>query len=182
MGRLLLAGAAAMTMGLAACGGGETDGNGQAVLEEQDFGAFARAEGLSTAASLVERAQLREVLEGPGSYTFFAPSDEAFAALPADQRQALESEEGQPQLVALIRQHMAPGYFTSQDIAKAAQMQNGEVELASLGAAPIQAQESDGAIVLGSGEAAARVVGAPIRVENSLVYRIDRLLPPPPAE
>src|SRR5262245_14936616 len=61
-------------------------GGGLAIVE--------KAEGLSTAGRLLKTAGLERLLQGPGSYTIFAPSDEAFAALPGDERKLLESEEG----------------------------------------------------------------------------------------
>jgi uncharacterized surface protein with fasciclin (FAS1) repeats len=118
------------------------------------------------------------MLEGRGSYTIFAPSDEAFAALPGDQRQALEGEDGRPQLLGLLRQHMATGYLAQADIDKAAAGQDG-VELASLGAAPITLRKNGDTILLGEGEGAARITGEPVPAGNSIVYRIDRVLPPP---
>lgn len=183
MHRLLLTGAALLSLGLAACGDEPGGANNQAAgAGEAGFDAFEDAQGLTTAAGLVEKAQLKEMLEGPGSYTLFAPSDEAFAAIPEDQRKVLESDEGRPQLVALLRQHMAPGYFTAEDISKAIESNEGRVELASLGTAPIAVRVDGATLVLGEGEEAPRVAGQTVRVGNSIVHRIDRFLPPPPAE
>ena len=179
MFRLLLTGSALLGLGLCACGDDQAAANQTVVLDAQGFSAFETSAGLSTAAGLVRKAQLQEALQGVGSYTLFAPSDDAFAALPRDQRALLDSEEGRPQLVALLRQHMAPGYFTAEAMAEAVQRGDGGAELASLGAAPIALGSRSGGLVLGEGESAARIVGEPIRVGNSLIYRIDRLLPPP---
>lgn len=181
--RLLLTGVALSSLGLAACGGESGSTNDQsAAAGEQGFDAFEDAEGFTTVAALVEKAELKDMLEGPGSYTLFAPSDAAFAAIPEDQRKVLESEDGRPQLVALLRQHMAPGYFTAEDISKAIESNQGRVELASLGTAPIAVRVDGETLMLGEGEESPRVVGQPVRVGNSLVHRIDRFLPPPPAE
>lgn len=182
MRRLMLTGAALLSVALGACNEQSNGANEQAAASSEGFDAFESSEGLSTAAGLVEKAQLKDVLEGPGSYTLFAPSDEAFAAIPEDQRKVLESEEGRPQLIALLRQHMAPGYFTAEDISKAMESGDGRVELASLGAAPISVRAEGKALVLGEGDGAPRVGDRPIQVGNSIVHPIDKLLPPPPAE
>jgi uncharacterized surface protein with fasciclin (FAS1) repeats len=181
MRKLLIAGAV-LALSLTGCDeAGKGDENGTATASgEAGLGAIDDAEGLSTAAKLLKDAGLEKMLEGRGSYTIFAPSDEAFAALPEDQRKSLQSEEGRPQLLALLRQHMASGYLTAEDIAKNAGDADG-LQLASLGAGPIAVRAQDDKILLGEGEAAARVVGAPVAAGNNIVYRIDRLIPPPAA-
>jgi hypothetical protein len=53
------------------------------------------------------------------------------------------------------------------------------VQLASLGAGPIVVRKQGDAILLGEGEGAAQVVGTGLSVGNSIVYKIDRILPAP---
>lgn len=182
MRKLLIAGTAALSLGLSGCGDGGKSGNDTTAQVSGKVGldAIEDAEGLSTAAKMLKEAGLEKMLEGRGSYTIFAPSDEAFASLPEEQRKALEAEEGRPQLVALLRQHMASGYLTTEDIAKNAADADG-LTLASLGAAPIAVRAQDKAILLGAGDDAARVIGDPVAAGNNIVYRIDRLIPPPAA-
>ena len=135
---------------------------------------------LGTASRLVDAAGLERALEGQASYTFFAPVDEAFAALPAEQRESFASEEGRPQLIALLNQHIVPGHVAAEDLR--AGLQGGrEAAMATIGSAPIHFVERDGAIRLGTGEDAPRIVGEPIAARNGVVYRIDRLIPPPAA-
>lgn len=183
MQRLRLACMVLASLGLAGCGGEaqNAQGNAAANATESNKGlaAVEEAEGLSTAGRLLKSAGLEKTLTGPGSYTVFAPSDEAFAALPEDQRKLLESEAGRPQLLALLRQHITPGYVTPGDFSAAVARSGPRVEVASLGAAPIVVRKQGEAILLGTGDGAARIIGGAVPLANSIVYRIDRVLPPP---
>lgn len=147
--------------------------------QEADLAALlGGASGLSTASALFKSAGLDRTLEGRDSYTVFAPTDAAFAALPEDQRTLLESEEGRPQLVALLRQHIAPGYVTPEDLKQALARKSGSAELASMGAAPIALRIDGDTILIGGGETAPRLTGEPLRGRNGVIYTIDRLIPP----
>jgi uncharacterized surface protein with fasciclin (FAS1) repeats len=69
-----------------------------------------------TLVTAVERAGLRDVLEQGGPYTVFAPSDEAFAKLPAG---AVESLLAAPDTLAdVVNYHLVPGRMTAADIAR----------------------------------------------------------------
>lgn len=182
MRRLLLACSALASLGLAGCDGATSNTQGNAAKDTEDgksLSAVEEADGLSTAGRLLKSAGLEKVLTGPGSYTVFAPSDDAFAALPEDQRKLLESEEGRPQLLALLRQHITPGYVTPGDFSTAVARSGPRVEIASLGAGPIVVRQQGETVLLGEGDGAARIVGDSVPVGNSIVYRIDRVLPPP---
>lgn len=172
-----------MALSLSACGGGE-DGGGNTVAGArtgqsvgEGVGAIEGADGLSTSAQMLKRAGFDQMLKGPGSYTIFAPSDDAFSALTEEERKTLESEEGRPQLVALLRQHMAPGYLGSDDLAKA--LDSGSNQIASLGTAPIPLRKDGNSIRVGSGRNAPRISGEPVVIGNSIVHRIDGVIPPP---
>lgn len=183
MRRLVLACAACASLGLAGCGGetqnAQANASANASQGNKDLEALAKVDDLSTAVRLLKAANLEKLLAGPGSYTLFAPTDGAFAALADDQRKQLENTEGRPQLVALLRQHMVPGYVTPGDFSTAIARSGSRVELASLGAGPIVVRKQGDAVMLGEGEGSAQIVGGGLSVGNSIVYRIDRILPPP---
>ncbi len=141
--------------------------------------ALASADGLSSTAGLVRAAGLEQVFNGVGSYSIFAPTDEALSALPESERKRLESPEGRPQLIALLRQHIVPGYVTKADLDKGLSRENGAITLASVGAAPLKLRKQGEAILLGEGGDAPRLVGQPIAARNGVIFPIDRVLPPP---
>ena len=134
---------------------------------------------LSISTRLIGAAQLGAALDGEGSYTVFLPVDDAWNSLDAAERQAIENTENRPQLIAVPRQHIAPGYVLASDLEKGLSDEDGSVELATMGVAPITLYRDGTTITIGQGNEAPRIVGAPIVAGNDVVYRIDRLIPPP---
>lgn len=180
---------AVAALGLGACGK-SADASGSAVdagataaaADSQLMQALDKADGLGATARLVKAAGLDQTFAGVGSYTIFAPTDAAIAALPAADRTALESPAGRVQLIALLSSHVSPGYIAQSDLDDALARAGGSMNLASVGAAPIKLRK-DGAIIrLGGGAETARIVGAPIVASNGVIYPIDRVLPTPVAE
>ena len=134
---------------------------------------------LSISAKLIGVAQLGPALDGEGSYTVFLPVDDAWTSLDVAKRQAIESVENRPQLVAVLRQHIASGYVLSADLERGLSENNGSVTLTTMGSMPITLRRDGEAITLGQGKDAPRIVGLPIVADNDVIYRIDRLIPPP---
>ena len=63
----------------------------------------------NTLVAAVQAAGLVDVLKGDGPFTVFAPTDEAFAALPAGTVESLLKPENKEQLVAVLTYHVVPG-------------------------------------------------------------------------
>ncbi len=141
--------------------------------------ALSNSADLSISARLVGAAQLGQALDGKGSYTVFLPVDDAWKSLDAADREAIESAENTPQLIAVLRQHIAPGYVLASDLEQGFSRKNGAITLATMGSTPITLHRDGEAITLGQGEDSPRIIGAPIVAGNDVVYRIDRLIPPP---
>lgn len=70
----------------------------------------------TTLLQAVEAAGLSETLAGEGPYTVFAPTDEAFAALPAGTLDELLLPENREQLAAVVSYHVVPGAVMSTDL------------------------------------------------------------------
>jgi uncharacterized surface protein with fasciclin (FAS1) repeats len=134
---------------------------------------------LSISAKLIETAQLGPALDGEGSYTVFLPVDDAWTSLDAAELEAIKSTENRPQLIAVLRQHIAPGYVLSADLEKGLSEKNGSVTVTTMGAMPITLHRDGETITLGQGKDAPRIVGSPVVAGNDVIYRIDRLIPPP---
>ena len=69
-----------------------------------------------TLVAALQAAGLTDVLKGPGPYTIFAPTDEAFAKLPAGTLENLMKPENRPALFALLAYHVVPGKLLLADI------------------------------------------------------------------
>jgi len=69
-----------------------------------------------TLMAAVQSAGLIEILKGPGPYTVFAPTDEAFAKLPAGTVENLLKPENKNQLVAVLTYHVVPGWIRSDEL------------------------------------------------------------------
>ena len=134
---------------------------------------------LSTSAKLIDTAQLGTAVDGEGSYTVFLPVNDAWASLAAAEREAIETEENRPQLIAVLRQHIAPGYVLAADLERGLSEKDGSVTLNTMGAMPVTLRRDGERIMLGEGTAAPRIIGVPIVAGNDVIYRIDRLIPPP---
>lgn len=174
----------ALAVMVSGCQDGGTDlGKNGAVKTSASSETFSGALGnnadLSTSAKLIDSAQLGTAIDGEGSYTVFLPTNKAWESLDTAERQTIESEESRPQLIAVLRQHIAPGYVLAADLERGLSKKDGSVTLSTMGAMPITLHRDGKTIMLGQGNDVPRIVGFPIVAGNDVIYRIDRLIPPP---
>lgn len=120
-----------------------------------------------TLVAAVQAAGLEETLRGEGPFTVFAPTDEAFAALPEGTVESLLEEENRDQLVSILTYHVIPGAVMSSDIA-------GEtLSVDTVEGSALAIDATDGVRV---GEA--MVVTADIEASNGVIHVIDTVLIP----
>ena len=140
--------------------------------------AVASAADLSTLSQAITDAQLAEVLDGSGSYTLFAPNDDAFAALGENGQRLLEVEQ-RPLLVGLLREHIVPGHITPDAIGKAIDEEGGPVIMTTMGGGSLTfSREGDTITVSRDGNDVARFTGETIEAGNGVVIPIDTALVP----
>ncbi len=120
---------------------------------------------LSTLVTAVKAAGLVDTLSGPGPYTVFAPTNEAFAALPAGTLASLLRPENKAKLKAILLYHVVPGKVTSSQIAP------GEVKTAGGQSVTVA---TDGGVKIND----ASVVKADVEASNGVVHVIDKVLLP----
>jgi uncharacterized surface protein with fasciclin (FAS1) repeats len=107
-----LAAAAAMTIGLAV-------GSYNAYAADKDIVDTAVAAGqFNTLATALQAAGLVDTLKGPGPFTVFAPTDAAFAKLPAGTVDSLLKPENKAKLTAILTYHVVPGKVMAADVVK----------------------------------------------------------------
>lgn len=121
----------------------------------------------NTLVAAVQAAGLVDTLKGKGPFTVFAPTDEAFAALPEGTVETLLMPENKDQLVAILTYHVVPAKVMSGDIAgKRAKVLTVQGERLSVNA-------KNGVKVDG-----ANVVQADIEASNGVIHVVDTVLIP----
>ncbi len=125
----------------------------------------ARTPQLSTLNRLIAEAGLTETLKGPGPYTVFAPTDEAFKAVPA--KTLAELAQNKERLKAVLTYHVLPGTV------KAADVKNASVK--TVNGANVAVARSGTFVTFDE----ALVTQADVPATNGVVHLIDKVILPP---
>jgi uncharacterized surface protein with fasciclin (FAS1) repeats len=120
----------------------------------------------STLATALQAAGLVDVLKGDGPFTVFAPTDEAFAALPAGTLDALLGDK--EKLTAVLTYHVVPGEVMSGQVVKLS-------EAKTVNGASIDIMTHDGSVMIND----AKVVAADVQASNGVIHVINKVLLPP---
>jgi uncharacterized surface protein with fasciclin (FAS1) repeats len=146
-----------------------TGNNGDGEEEEKNIVALAsETDILATLVAAVAAGDLVETLQGDGPFTVFAPTNEAFAALPAGTLENLLKPENKQDLVEILTYHVVAGKVMSSDLSdgmKAETVNGGDIEI-----------NISGSKVMVNG---ASVVKADIKASNGVVHVIDKVIVPP---
>lgn len=121
----------------------------------------------STLVTAIKAAGLVETLKGKGPFTVFAPTNEAFAKLPAGTLDDLLKPENKDKLVSILTYHVIPGKITSADIAgktlNAKTVQGGELAIDATSGVKVDN---------------ATVVTPDVMASNGIIHAIDMVLMP----
>lgn len=123
-------------------------------------------DGFGTVVAAIQAAGLTETLAGEGPFTVFAPTDEAFAALPAGLVDALLLPENKDVLTKILTYHVVPGTVMAADIT--------DGDVATVEGQNVTLSTADGVTVNG-----AKVVQADIVADNGVIHVIDTVIVPP---
>jgi uncharacterized surface protein with fasciclin (FAS1) repeats len=123
---------------------------------------------LSTLVAAVQAGELVDVLTGDGPFTVFAPTNEAFAALPEGTLASLLKPENKDQLVAILTYHVVAGRVMSTDLS------NG-MEATTVNGSKIKIGVSKTGVTVNG----ATVTAADIKASNGVVHVIDQVILPP---
>jgi len=140
------------------------------------FSAMAATEGRANATQLsggiyealtTTAAGLVDTLKGPGPLTVFAPTDEAFAALPAGTVDDLLKPENKASLVKILTYHVVPGSVMAADLKD--------------GMMAKTVEGSDVTIDLDMGPMVndAKIISADVKADNGVIHVIDKVIMPP---
>jgi uncharacterized surface protein with fasciclin (FAS1) repeats len=125
----------------------------------------------NTLVAAVKAAGLEETLRSKGPFTVFAPTDEAFAALPAGTVENLLKPENKSQLAAILTYHVLAGKVKSKEIA------GKTLQPATVNGATLNVDATSGVKVNAS-----NVIKADIYTTNGVIHVIDAVLLPPAAQ
>lgn len=121
----------------------------------------------TTLVAAVSAAGLADTLAGPGPFTVFAPTDDAFAALPAGTLDNLLLAENQDQLVDILTYHVVPGLYPASSLAG----QRGSLNTVQGGR--LHVNGTDGVRING-----ANVIIPDVAASNGVIHAIDAVLLP----
>lgn len=121
-----------------------------------------------TLAAALKAAELVATLKGPGPFTVFAPTDEAFAKLPPGTVELLLKPENKDRLVAILTYHVVPGKVMAADVTKLdeAKTVNGKM---------LKVTTDGGKVMVNN----ANVTTVDVVASNGVIHVIDRVVMPP---
>ncbi|MHC4129248.1 MAG: fasciclin domain-containing protein [Planctomycetota bacterium] len=126
----------------------------------------AAAGSFKTLAAALQAAGLVDAMKGEGPFTVFAPTDDAFAKLPAGTLEKLLKPQNKALLTAILTYHVAPGRFGAEDVIQ-------RTNLATLNGQRIDIEVASGVRVND-----ANVIKADIECSNGVIHVIDRVIMP----
>ena len=173
--RKVIALALVASISFAACGSDDEASTEETVTEETvaeavaagDIVAVASStEGFSTLVAALSAAGLVETLQGAGPFTVFAPSDDAFAALPAGLLEKLLLPENKAVLTSILTYHVVAGKVMAADIMAG--------DVPTVEGSNVALDTANGVTVNG-----ATVTTADVAASNGVIHVIDAVIVPP---
>ena len=122
---------------------------------------------LSTLVTAVKAANLVETLDGKGSFTVFAPNNDAFAKVPKNTLANLLKRDNSNQLKSVLLRHVLPTIHLSEGISE------GTKEFQTVGGETIKITKSNDGVTIESSSGKARVISTDILANNGVVHVVD---------
>jgi uncharacterized surface protein with fasciclin (FAS1) repeats len=118
----------------------------------------------NTLVQAVQAAGLVETLSGEGPFTVFAPTDEAFAQIPAETLQAVLADK--EKLTAILTYHVVPGKLMAADVVRSTQLQTVQGQSITV--------STEGGVRVDN----ANVIQTDIEADNGVIHVIDQVIMP----
>ena len=133
----------------------------------------------TTLVAAVKAADLVDTLSGKGPFTVFAPTNAAFARLPAGTVETLVKPESKDTLTKILTYHVVPGRITAGQIASLAARHRGTATLKTVQGESLRFRKrGSGWTVVDSKGGSARITIANVMQSNGVIHVIDRVLMP----
>src|SRR5580704_17180595 len=137
------------------------------------------AKNLTTLVAAVKAAGLVGTLEGPGPFTVFAPTNEAFDKLPAGTVDTLLKPENKDQLTKILTYHVVAGRISASDLMAQIKAGGGKAELKTVNGETLTASMQGKHLILTDAKGStAMVTQANVFQSNGVVHVIDAVLMP----
>ncbi|MES2749299.1 MAG: fasciclin domain-containing protein [Patescibacteria group bacterium] len=130
-----------------------------------------KAGNVTTVVAAVKAAGLVDTLKGPGPFTVFAPTNDAFAKLPAGTVDTLLKADMKADLTSILTYHVVPGRYTAADLKDG-------MTLKTVNGATLKVSNVNGVVKING---AAMVETADVISSNGVTHVIDTVLMPPKA-
>jgi uncharacterized surface protein with fasciclin (FAS1) repeats len=153
----------AFSVSLSALAAGEYDTSSKADIVDTAVAAGQ----FNTLAAALEAAGLVDTLKSEGPFTVFAPTDEAFAALPEGTVETLLKPENRDQLVSILTYHVVPGKVMASDVVSLS-------EATTVNGSDIAIKVMDGSVHIND----ATVIAADVNASNGVIHVIDTVILP----
>ena len=133
----------------------------------------------TTLVAAVKAAGLVETLQSPGPFTVFAPTNEAFAKLPAGTVDTLLKPENKDTLTKVLTYHVVAGKMSSKDLWKAIKTGNGTATLKTVSGGTLKATAMGKNIILTDEKGGmSKVTIADVNQSNGVIHVVDSVLLP----
>ena len=133
----------------------------------------------TTLVAAVKAAGLVETLQSAGPFTVFAPTNDAFAKLPAGTVESLLKPEAKATLAKILTYHVVAGNLDAASVVKAIQAGNGSAKVKTVSGGTLTASLKDGKVILTDENGkTATVVAADLKAGNGVVHVIDSVVLP----
>lgn len=133
----------------------------------------------TTLVAAVKAAGLVDTLQGPGPFTVFAPTNAAFAKLPAGTVDALLKPEAKGKLTAVLTYHVVPGRLSAKDLIAAAKKNGGVAEFKTVEGDTLKVEMKGNALmIVDSKGGMSKVTIQNVFQSNGVIHVIDSVLLP----
>ncbi|WP_254447712.1 fasciclin domain-containing protein [Sphingomonas sp. ID1715] len=133
----------------------------------------------TTLVAAVQAAGLVDTLKGPGPFTVFAPTNAAFAKLPAGTVESLVKPENKGTLTTVLTYHVVPGRLTAKDIAAKIKAGGGKATLTTVQGEPLTAAMMGSTIMLTDAKGGmSHVTQGDVLQSNGVIHVVDTVLMP----
>ena len=133
----------------------------------------------TTLVAAVKAASLVETLKGPGPFTVFAPTNDAFGALPDGTVDMLLKPENKGKLTTILTYHVVPGKMDAAALTKAIMAGKGMASLKTVAGGTLTAKTSGGKVMItDENGGTATVTTADVIQSNGVIHVVDKVMLP----